>query len=220
MGVDLDMALDVAGSLDDWSQSMFHDIHSSDSLDLSANTTLRQLDIQVEQLAQNVKLQKMACVPTLSLGFNFSYNAMTNDFNFKEYQWTPYSYVGLSLNIPVFSGLKRHNNIRQAKVQHSELQLQKTDTERQLRIAAKNQLITMETCMKSYYAAEDAVSTARQSYDIVSRSYELGRSTLTDLNDAQLAVVQSQLAKSQAVYNFLSAKSQLEQLIGADFIEE
>ena len=78
----------------------------------------------------------------------------------------------------------------------------------------------METCMKSYYAAEDAVSTARQSYDIVSRSYELGRSTLTDLNDAQLAVVQSQLAKSQAVYNFLSAKSQLEQLIGADFIEE
>ena len=220
MGVDLDMALDVAGSLDDWSQSMFHDIHSSDSLDLSANTTLRQLDIQVEQLAQNVKLQKMACVPTLSLGFNFSYNAMTNDFNFKEYQWTPYSYVGLSLNIPVFSGLKRHNNIRQAKVQHSELQLQKTDTERQLRIAAKNQLITMETCMKSYYAAEDAVSTARQSYDKVSRSYELGRSTLTDLNDAQLAVVQSQLAKSQAVYNFLSAKSQLEQLIGADFIEE
>lgn len=219
LGVDLDMNLDVAGSLDDYSQTMFRDIHSVDSLDLANNTTMRQLEIQVEQLAQNIKLQQMACVPTLSLAFNFSYNAMTNDFNFKEYRWTPYSYVGVSLNIPVFSGLKRHNNIRQAKVQHGELVLQQTDTERQLKIAMKNYLVKMETSMKSYYASEDAVSTARQSYDIVNRSYELGRSTLTDLNDAQLAVVQSELAKSQAVYEFLSAKSQLEQLLGTDEAE-
>lgn len=73
--------------------------------------------------------------------------------------------------------------------------------------------------MKSYYAAIDAVSSAQKGYDIVAKSYEIGRSTLIEVNDAQLALTQAQLAASQAVYNFLVAKSQLEQTLGQDFIE-
>jgi outer membrane protein TolC len=79
-------------------------------------------------------------------------------------------------------------------------------------------LNTMETSMKSYYAAIDAVASAQKGYDIVAKSYQVGRSTLIEVDDAQLALTQSQLAASQAVYNFLSAKSQLEQALGQDFI--
>lgn len=220
IGIDLDTNIDVEGGLMDYSETMFRDIHQHDSLDLSSNSTMRQLAIQAEQLAETVKLNKLAYAPSLGLGFNFSYNAMTNDFKFSEYKWTPYSYVGLSLSIPIFSGGKRYHDVKQSKVQLAELEYQTLDTERQLKIAMKNYLITMETKMKSFFAAEDAVKTAQTSYDIVERSYELGRATITDLNDAQLALVQSKLAKSQAVYEFMVAKSQLEQLVGADFIEE
>ena len=45
-------------------------------------------------------------------------------FNFSEYRWTPYSYVGLSLNIPIFAGGKRYHAIRQAKNQYQQVQLQ------------------------------------------------------------------------------------------------
>ncbi len=220
IGIDLDTNIDVEGCLDDYTEHLFRDIHENDSLDVNTNTTMRQLAIQAEQLSQTVKLYGMAYVPTLSLAFNYTYSAMANDFNFSEYKWTPYSYVGLSLSIPIFSGGKRYHDLKQAKVQYNELQLQRTDTERQLRIAMGNYLTTMETNMKSFYAAEDAVETAQTSYDIVAKSYELGRSTITDLNDAQLALVQSKLSKSQAVYNFIVAKSQLEQVIGADFLDD
>ncbi len=47
----------------------------------------------------------------------------------------------------------------------------------------------------------------------------MGKNTLTDLNDAQLALTQAQLAQSQAIYNFVVAKSNLEQTLGADFID-
>ena len=70
--------------------------------------------------------------------------------------------------------------------------------------------------MKSYYAAQDAVASAQKGYDITEASYKVGRSTLIELNDAQLALTQSKLAMSQAVYNFVIAKSQLEQTIGQD----
>ena len=219
LGVDLDMNLDVAGKLEDWSQHMLYDLHQHDGASLDMNTTMKQLAIQAEMLAETVKLQKYATIPSLAVAFSFTYSAMTNDFNFKEYRWTPYSYVGLSLNIPIFAGGKRYQQIRQAKNQYEQVQLQTVNTERQLKIAIRQYLNTMETSMKSYYAAKEAVVSAQKGYDIVEKSYQVGRSTLIEVNDAQLALTQSQLAASQAIYNFLSAKSQLEQTLGQDFIE-
>jgi outer membrane protein TolC len=197
---------------------MFYDIHQHDSVTLDYNTTMKQLAIQSEMLAQTIKLQKYAAVPSLALAFNFSLNAMTNDFDFSSYRWTPHSYVGLSLNIPIFAGGKRHQAIRQAKNQYEQVQLQTVNTERQLKIMSRQHLNTMETSVKSYYAAKDAVASAQKGYDIVAKSYQVGRSALIEVNDAQLALTQSQLAASQAVYNFLTAKAQLEQALGQDFI--
>ena len=220
LGVDLDMNLDVAGNLEDWSQHMLYDIHQHDEISLDMNTTMKQLAIQAEMLAETVRLQKYANIPSLAVAFSFTFNAMTNDFNFKEYRWTPYSYVGLSLNIPIFAGGKRYQQIRQAKNQYEQVQLQTLNTERQLKIMIRQHLNTMETSMKSYYAAKDALASAQKGYDIVEKSYEVGRSTLIEVNDAQLALTQAQLGASQAVYNFLTAKSQLEQALGQDFINK
>ena len=219
LGVDLDMNIDVAGKLDDWSKQMFYDIHQHDGVTLDNNSTMKQLAIQTEQLAQNIKLQQFANIPSLAVAFNFSMNTMANDVKFSEFRWTPYSYVGLSLNIPIFAGGKRFQAIRQAKNQYQQVQLQVDNTERQLKIAIRQSLTTMETNMKSYYAAEEAVAAAQKAYDIAEAAYKVGRSTLIELNDARLALTQSQLAKSQAVYNFVLAKAQLEQIIGQDFID-
>lgn len=219
LGVDLDMNIDVAGKLEDWSQQMFYDIHQHDGATLDNNTTMKQLAIQSEVLAQNIKLQQYANIPSLAVAFNFSMNTMANDVSFSEFRWTPYSYVGLSLNIPIFAGGKRYQAIRQAKNQYQQVQLQVENTERQLKIAIRQSLNTMETNMKSFYAAQDAVAAAQKAYDIAEAAYKVGRSTLIELNDAQLALTQSQLAQSQAVYNFIIAKAQLEQTLGQDFVE-
>lgn len=219
LGVDLDMNLDVAGALEDHAEHMFYDVHQHDSIDLDRNTTMKQLAIQSEMLAETIKLQKYANIPSLAVAFNFSMNAMTNDFNFSEYRWTPYSYVALSLNIPIFAGGKRYQAIRQAKNQYQQVRLQTENTERQLKIAIRQSLTTMETNMKSYYAAQDAVASAQKGYSIAEKAYQVGRSTLIELNDAQLALTQAQLAQSQAIYNFVVAKAQLEQTLGQDFIE-
>lgn len=220
MGVDLDMNLDIEGSLADFSDEMFYDIHKNDSLNLDNNTTIKQLAIQTEQLAQAIKLQKYAYIPTLAVAFNFSMNAMTNDFKFSNYRWTPYSYVGLSLNIPIFSGLKRYNDTRQAKNRYEQVQMQSVDAERNLKIAIRKYLNTMETSMKSYVAGHTAVEAANKGYQIAERSYQLGGSTLIELNDAQLAMTQAKLSEIQAIYNFVVAKTQLEQTLGQDFTNE
>lgn len=219
MGVELDQNIDVAGSLEDYTGEMALG-SGTDIMNLDHNSTMRQLAIQADQLAETVKLQQYAYIPSLALTFSYSLNAMTNDFKFSDYRWTPYSYVGLSLNIPIFSGGKRLNDVRQAKVQASELAIQVNDTERQLKIAIRQYLNTMETQMKSCAAAKEAVETAQKAYDIATKSYNVGRSTITELNDAQLALTQAKLGESQSIYSYMVAKSSLEQVLGHDFIDE
>ena len=180
-------------------RTVFPAVHQHDSINVDNNSAMKQLAIQAEMLAETVKLQKYANIPSLALAFNFSLNAMTNDFKFSEYRWTPYSYVALSLNIPIFAGGKRYQQIRQAKNQYQQVQLQTVDAERQLKIAIRQFLTTMETNMKSYYAAQDAVAAAQKGYDIVEKSYQVGRSTLIELNDAQLALTQARLAEYQDI---------------------
>ena len=218
MGVDLEADIDVAGTLQDYSGQMLEATDAMDT-DLSGNSSLRQLAIQAQQLANTIRMQQYAYIPTLALGFNYSINAMANDYDFSQYKWSPYSYVGLSLSIPIFSGGKRLNAVRQAKVQATELDIQRTNAERQLQIAIRQYLGTMDTATKSYASAASAVETAQKAYDIARQSYDVGRSTLTDLNDAQLALTQSRLGECQAIFNYLSAKSDLEGTLGADFID-
>ncbi len=220
MGVSLDENIDVAGSLEDYGDSMLYDYAESEGLSLENNSTLRQLGIQAEQLAATVRMQQYAYLPSLALSFSYSLNAMTNDFQFSEYKWSPYSYIGISLSVPIFSGGKRLNDVRQAKVQRAELSVQREENERQLRISIRQYLNQMETAMKSKGSAESALESAQKAYDIASRSYEVGRSTLTELNNAQLALTQAKLTYTQAIYNFVSAKANLEGVLGADFIDE
>lgn len=218
MGVDLDWDVDVAGSIFDYDSEM-NTLYASDQLSLENNSAMKQLAIQARQLASAVKTQEYANLPSLAVAFMYNYSAMANDFEFKSYNWTPYSYVGLSLNIPIFAGGKRYHNIKSAKVQAGEFALQQANTERQLNIAISQSLKTMETAVYSYHAAERALEAASKAFEITQASYEVGASTLTDLNDAQLALVQAKMSVCQSIYSYLSAKASLEQTLGNDFLE-
>lgn len=220
MGVNLEENIDVAGTLEDYASQLKMDNGVSESSPLDRNTTLRQLAMQSEQLAAAVKAQQYAYIPSLSLGFNFQMSATQNAFDFNEYKWTPYSMVGLSLNIPIFSGGKRLASVKQSKIQLEEFQLQQQDAERQLRIALRQAIRTMDTNINTYNAALDALITSQKAFDIAQKSYDVGRSTLTDLNDAQLVLVQTQLSVSQSIYSFLVAKAGLEKILGQDFINQ
>ena len=220
MGVDLSEEIDVDGTLLDYDDELLEVSVCMEQPDLSGNSSLRQLDIQAQQLAASIKAQEYASLPSIALSFSYSMNAMTNDFKFNTYRWSPHSYVGLSLQVPIFAGGKRANAVRQARVQADELAVQTQETERQLRIAIRQCLNTMDTAVKSYSSALSAVESAGKAYDIASKSYSVGKNTLTDLNDAQLALTQARLTSSQAVYNYLVAKANLESHIGADFTNE
>ena len=210
MGIDLNTEVEVVGNLDDYTTQLLSPYISEE--DLSKNSSLLQLGIQGRMLESTIRMQKKQYIPTLAANINYNYNAMGDD----ELRWFPSSTAAVSLSIPIFDGLQKHYNIKQSKINKNMLDLQREDTERNLRVAIRNYNDQMALCIKNYQAADATVGIAQKSYDISEKMYEVGKATMFELNDAQVSLMQAQLTQAQAVYNFMVAKASLDELIGKE----
>ena len=214
LGIDLKMNIDVLGSLKDYEAQMNY-AYTLEQLDLSNNTNLKQLDIQENMLESALKISKMANVPTLSINAAFLYTALGNDGSFFQAKaWNPYSYAGLQLNIPIFAGGQRRSGIKQATINLSNLKLQRENIERQLQVSIVQSLNSMQTNVKKFAAAAATVDQAQRGYEIAVKRYEVGRGTLVDIDNSQLALTQAELGRNSAIYNFLMAKISLDKVLG------
>ena len=216
MGIDLATELDVEGSLSDYSNELVASL-TNDTISFENNTNLLQLKLQDEMLNRTIKMTKFQYIPTLSAQFSYNYMALGNTF---DMNWNPYSMVALSLNIPIFDGFLKRNNIRQYQKTQDILRLNIEDVERNLNIALENYRNEMNTSVKRYTAAETTLEMAQKSYDISQKMYEVGKATLVELNDAQLALTQAQLTMSQAIFQYMTNKAAIEELMGVDYVKE
>lgn len=210
MGLNLDAEIEAVGSLKDYTAELLAPYISEDNI--SNNSSLVQLDIQNRMLESNIRMQKKQYLPSLAASINYNYSAMGDD----ELRWFPSSNAALSLSIPVFDGFQKHYNIKQSKINKDMLDVQRIDTERQIRIAIRNYNDRIALCVKNYTASNSTVEIAQKSYEISEKMYEVGKTTLVELNDAQLALQQAQLTQAQAIYEFMVAKASLNELLGKE----
>lgn len=216
MGIDLNTEIDVEGALADYSEELVVAL-ANENVSFENNTNLIQLRLQDEMLSRTIKMTKFQYIPTLSASFAYNYMAMGNSF---DMNWNPYSVVALSLNIPIFDGFAKHNSIRQYQKTQDILRLNIEDAERNLNIALENYRDKMNTSVKRYTAAETTLEMAQKSYNISEKMYELGKATLVELNDAQLALTQAQLTMSQAIYQYMTNKAAIDELMGVEYVKE
>jgi outer membrane protein TolC len=218
LGVDLELAIECEGRLTDFQSELFADyLSTSTNLNLDDNSSLKQLDIQTRLLKRTLEMQKLDFMPTLSLSALYQWSAMNNDFKFMDYRWNPYSMVSLSLTVPIFSGGSRLNKVRQTQVSIHQLKLQRDDAERNLQLAVKQFKDNMNTCVRRFDAAQKGVEQAGRGYEIARKRYDTGAGTLLEMNDAELAMTQAKLNFNQAIYDYMTAKSELEKISGKQY---
>lgn len=215
LGMDLETDIECKGQLIDFEKELFGDYLATDTT-LVNNSDLKQIDLQTKQLGYTLKMQKFDYLPTLSLSGSYMWNAMNNDFKFKNYRWNPYSVIGVSLAIPIFSGGNKYHKIKETRSSIEQLRLQREDTQRSLKLAIKQQMDNMSTCVKRFNASQKGVEQADRGYLIAQKRYDVGTGTLLELNDAQLALTQAKLNFNQAIYDYMVAKSDLEKVLGQE----
>jgi outer membrane protein TolC len=122
--------------------------------------------------------------------------------------------LGLQLNIPIFSGMSNVYKTKQLKIQAQELKIQRDYAENQLNVQARASLDNMDKAVKQVDAAKKAFTLAQKAYDISAKRYETGVGIMIELQNAALAVTQSNLSYQQAIADYLIAKADYEKIIG------
>ncbi len=213
MGVDVSFPLEIAGALKDYESSMY-DTAMALGTDFTDNSDLRMNTIETRLLEDALKVQKMAWYPTLSLSTNYNWNSMSNGTPFKNFRWTPYSMIGLTLSVPLFEGGQRYHKQKQAEIQVEEMKWQRENLERtistQVTLAHDNILMNV----KQISSSSESVKQADKAHDIMEKSFAIGAASYLDLRDSELALTQARLTYYQSIYNFLIANNDLELLLG------
>ena len=215
MGIstELDIVPDI--TLNDLREEMWAYPSDSDT-SLQDNTSLRSLEIQRNLLQKNVTLKKFAWIPTLGASYTLSWTALSNGSPFRNQQFNPYSYVGLALSVPIFSGGSKYYGLKQAQVQLKEIELQKDYLTNSLNMQVDLAIDNMNREAAQISTSKEGVAQAQKAYEIMQKSFEIGAASYLELRDAELANTTAQLAYFQAIYNYLVSSSELDLLLGKE----
>ena len=215
MNIDPETEIELEGSLNDYEQEVFAGVLAADTNSLKNNTTLNQLDMNVKMLHQTLSLNKQSFAPTIALQFNYMYTCMTDNFKFKDYEWNPYSNVSLSVSVPLFK-YKNFSTVKKTNIQISQLMQNRDYTARQLAMQQQSYLNGMAASAEQVTSNKVAIVQAQKARDIAEKLYEVGRGTVLELNSAEVALTQAKLTYTQAIYDYLSAKADLDKLQGKE----
>ena len=122
--------------------------------------------------------------------------------------------LGVTLQIPIFSGGQRYHNVKQSQIQIYQLNEQRKEVERGLKLSIKNNYDLINKNIEQVVSTQSSIELARKGYEITLKRYETGMGTIVDVNAAALAVLNAELQNRNAIYDYLSAKADLERVMG------
>ena len=216
MGVTADVDIRVEGSLKDYEERMYASMLALDSLSLARNSSLMQMDLNSRLLQNTLAVQQQNFMPNVALQFNYMYTCMADNFDFANYKWNPYANVSLSFSFPLFR-YSNFSTVKKTRLQMNQLQMNRDYAERQLRMQMNTYLNNMTASAEQVSSNKEAIVQAQKGRDIAQTLYDVGRGTVLELNSAEVALTQSELTYSQSVYDWLTAKADLDKLTGVDY---
>ncbi|MDR1671337.1 MAG: TolC family protein [Alistipes sp.] len=225
LGVPEDVEIALTGSLDGYRDRLW-DIPDPAAV-LDGNSELRQLEHQRELVRGQIRLANAARFPVLAAygTVTFSGQDQTQSFGLTpdggmgvvsspRWWWQKPTSAGLQISVPIFSGFRNVNKVRQLRNQVSQIDLQKGYLREAKVLETRTAVNNFVSARETMTANEKTVAQAEKAYSIARTRFDAGAGTMLEVNQAQLAVTQSRLNLSQAVYDMLSARADYDKIIG------
>lgn len=184
--------------------------------EISNNSALRQLDMNKGLLERARKILQTSFMPTVALQLQGQYMSYSNDnWNLFKYHYSPSSTLSFAVQIPIFHA-SNWTKLQSNRVQLAQLDDTRTNTVRQLSMAAESYRKNMLSSITKMESDLEAVKQANKAVEISSKRYEVGRGTILELNQSETALVQAELTYHQGIYDFLSNKADLDYTMGRE----
>ena len=190
---------------------------STDSIAVESRPEYRSAEAGVEVARRNLQIARSSYYPTLSLsaGYGTSYSgarqkAVQNPDGTYRYEAYPFfrqyldngsSYISLSLNIPIFSGMSARNSVRRAKNASMDAQYALQTVRKQLSREYEQALIEYQTSCRQYETAREQLAYAEEAARMMTEKYNLGKTDFTSWNTAMTELAKAKYAMGTMRYS-------------------
>lgn len=122
--------------------------------------------------------------------------------------------LGIALDIPIFEGGRIEARVRQEMARLSAEQERLRRLELQVRLDVETAVLNIGSAVQRVEATGKAIEQAEESLRIEREKYNLGRGAITDVLDAQAALLDSQTNYFRALADHSTASAQLKLAVG------
>ena len=214
MGITADVKFVVADNLKNYESEMASAL--TRDIDLSNNSSLKQIDMQSELLLKQRKMLQASFQPTLALVGSYQCQSISNtNWNIGKYNWSNAASVTLSLSIPLYKA-SNFTSLKTNKIQQSQLLETKTNTERMLGMQAQSYIDNMTASAEQLQSNKAAVELAQKGVEISQKRYDVGKGTILELTNSQVSLTNTRLSYNNTIYDYLVAKSDLNKVLGIE----
>ena len=166
--------------------------------------------LRLQKSQYDLKATKSAWYPSLDFYAGYS-NGLYHYFT-AEYPNTPLddqlkrnsrAQLGVSLNIPIFNGMKTKYRVKMTELSIAEQQLDLENTEKTLRKEIRQAYGNAKAARQKMEAMENSLDASRLAYEYAKGGFEMGKKTLLELNESKIRFHKAESDLLQARYEYL-----------------
>lgn len=211
MGVPLESELNVIDSIN-YKQDIELPVISD--FDIKNKTDYQILEKNILFQEIDLKRKRAAFSPTLSAYARYGANAFGNDFQKSYENWYDFSVVGLKLNVPIFSGLRRYSQVSQSELNLYNARQNLVINSENIKLAMQGSNTVLLSSYTDLQSNKNNIELAKAVFEDTSLQFEKGTVALTDFLNADYAYKEAQTNYIKSLLTYLTARIDLERSKG------
>ena len=172
------------------------------------------MDLDGRIAEQKVSIAKASRLPSVAAVGQYQLQTQANDFAYGRASYPSSSFVGIQVAVPLFNGLARQSQIREARISGEKTAIHSRDLENKLKATVHEHVARVKESQERLVTTAGVKETAQFSYDVIQYRYKKGISSRLELADAELELSTAESNYLEAVYDYFSSQIALEKLMG------
>jgi outer membrane protein len=211
MGVPIDQEIRVIDSIN-YTQEIALPVSEDFNIRNKPDYQILETNIRLQQI--DLKRKRAAHFPTLSAYARYGANAFGNELIQSYEQFYDYSSIGVRLNVPIFSGFRRHSQIKQSELNLSNTQQSLILNSESIKLQLENANTQLLNSFNNLESNRDNMALAKEVFEDTNLQYQKGVVSLTDFLNADYAYKEAQSNYINSLLNYLLARIDLERSKG------
>jgi outer membrane protein TolC len=174
----------------------------------------RALAERVNAAAQRIDAAAAGRRPTIGVGGGFDYARPNARIFPRQNSWQESWDASINLDWPIFDGGRTRAEVAEATATRRAAEARLAEFDSVLGLELRQRLSELESSRAAIGAADDAIRAATEAHRVVGERFNAGVATSTDVLDAEIAILQSGLDRTQSLASLRMAEAGLSRATG------